>query len=41
VLDTLDRVVSVYNLTTHDLAEASNYAELRTILLAAARRYPD
>jgi hypothetical protein len=37
VLDRLNRVISVYNLTSHDLAEASNYAELRTILLDAAR----
>lgn len=37
VLDAENRVIRVYNLTDHDLANAANYAELKAILVGAAR----
>lgn len=37
VLDAENRVIRVYNLTDHDLVNPTFYAELRDILLAAAR----
>ena len=37
MLDAQNRRVAVYNLTTHDLNDPANYAELRDLLLAAAR----
>jgi hypothetical protein len=36
VLDDQNRVITVYNLTSHDLAQPANYAELKSILLAAS-----
>src|SRR5262245_36778231 len=36
ILDDLNQVVTVYNLTTHDLALTANYAELKALLIAAA-----
>jgi hypothetical protein len=36
VLDEENRVVETYNLTTHDLANSTYYAELQRILLYAA-----
>jgi hypothetical protein len=40
VLDLENKVVSVYNLTVHNLADSTNYAELRTILITAAGPAP-
>jgi hypothetical protein len=40
VLDALNRRVAVYNLTTHDLGNPANYAELKNILLQAAGAVP-
>ena len=37
VLDQENRVVNIFNLTDHDLADSTNYATLRSILLEAAR----
>jgi hypothetical protein len=37
VLDGENRVIRVYNLTDHDLAEPAYFAELKNILLQAAR----
>jgi len=37
ILDRENRVLHVYNLTTHDLANPTNYAALRDLLLGAAR----
>ena len=36
ILDRDNRVVAVYNLTTHDLGDPANYAELYQIIAAAA-----
>ncbi len=36
ILDDENRPVAVYNLTIHDLSNAANYAELKTLLLNAA-----
>ena len=36
VLDPLNRVSAIYNLTTHDLADPVNYAELKALILDAA-----
>jgi hypothetical protein len=36
VVDDENKVVSIYNLTIHNLADSTSYAELRTILLSAA-----
>ena len=36
ILDPENVVLQVYNLTTHDLSNPTNYAELRDILLGAA-----
>jgi hypothetical protein len=36
VLDPQNKVLFVYNLTDHDLADSTNYAELRSRLLQAA-----
>ena len=36
VLDGENKVVSIYNLTVHNLADSTSYAQLRTILLDAA-----
>jgi hypothetical protein len=36
ILDTSNRVVGVYNLSLHDLANASNYETLRDMFIAAA-----
>ena len=36
ILDDANRVVSIYNLTVHDLALPSNQAELKALLIAAA-----
>jgi len=36
VLDDENKVVSIYNLTIHNLTDSTNYAQLRTILLTAA-----
>lgn len=38
VLDTDNRAIAVFNLTTHDLSEAANYQALKTALRTAARR---
>ena len=35
VLDDENRVFAVYNLTSRDLANAANYSELKSLLLAA------
>ena len=35
ILDPLNRVSAIYNLTTHDLADPVNYAELKALLVAA------
>ncbi len=35
ILDPLNQVFAIYNLTTHDLADPVNYAELRALLVAA------
>ena len=40
VLDDSNRVITVYNLTTHDLADSANYATLKNLLLMAARAIP-
>ena len=37
ILDGENKVVRIYNLTDHDLNVSAHYAELRGILLAAAR----
>ena len=37
LLDAENRPLLVYNLTEHDLSNADNYAELRQILIDAAR----
>lgn len=37
VLDADNRVIQVYNLTDHDLADPANYATLRGILIGAAQ----
>jgi hypothetical protein len=37
VLDADNKVVRVYNLTDNDLSDPAKYAELRSILLAAAQ----
>lgn len=37
VLDASNRVVAVYNLTSRDLGQPAYYAELRDLLVAAAR----
>lgn len=36
VLDDQNRRLAVYNLTTHNLADAANYTALRNLLLASA-----
>ena len=36
ILDDQNKVVAVYNLTSHDLSMSANYYELRTMLLNAA-----
>jgi len=36
VVDDENKVVSIYNLTIHNLADSTNYAQLRTILINAA-----
>lgn len=36
ILDGENRVIHVYNLTSHDLANASNYATLKNLILGAA-----
>jgi hypothetical protein len=36
VLDTENKPIAVYNLTTHGLGTPANYQELKTILLSAA-----
>jgi hypothetical protein len=38
ILDTQNRPVAVYNLTLHDLADTSDYAELKALLLEKAAR---
>ncbi|MBI5866308.1 MAG: hypothetical protein HZB38_17695 [Planctomycetes bacterium] len=38
VLDSQNRRVTAYNLTTYDLSDAANYAELKRILLEAANQ---
>lgn len=38
ILDTANRRVAVYNLTTHNLADTADYAELRALLLEVAAR---
>lgn len=37
VLDAENKFIHVYNLTSHDLADSTNYAALRSLLLDAAR----
>ena len=37
LLDGENKKVGVYNLTSHDLGNAANYAELKALLLDAAR----
>ena len=37
VLDAENKIISIYNLTTYDLRDSTNYARLRGILLDAAR----
>jgi hypothetical protein len=37
ILDQNNLVVGVYSLTTHDLSNPANYADLKNILLTAAR----
>jgi hypothetical protein len=37
ILDAENRVLEVYNLTQHDLAQPANYTELKDILSAAAQ----
>jgi hypothetical protein len=37
IVDGENKVIRAYNLTDHDLANGATYAELRDILLAAAR----
>ena len=37
ILDAENHLARTYNLTSHDLAVPANYAELRSILLSAAR----
>ena len=37
ILDTANNVLHIYNLTAHDLGHPSNYATLKTMLLAAAQ----
>lgn len=36
ILDTENKPIAVYNLTTHGLGTPANYQELKTILLSAA-----
>ncbi len=36
VLDGENRLVTIYNLTEHDLTDPANYADLKAILLSAA-----
>lgn len=36
VIDDENKVVAIYNLTVHNLADSASYAELRNILLNAA-----
>jgi len=36
VVDDENKVVSIYNLTIHNLADSTNYAALRNILITAA-----
>src|SRR5687767_2329456 len=38
ILDTRNVTIEVYNLTVHDLADPTNYADLRARLMAASRR---
>lgn len=38
ILDSLNRPVAVFNLTTHNLAEAAKYDSLKSILLGVASR---
>ncbi len=40
VLDTQNRKIAVYNLTTHDLGVPANYQELKGILTSAAGLSP-
>ena len=37
ILDAENQKIDVYNLTTHDLADPANYAELKQKLLEAAQ----
>jgi hypothetical protein len=36
ILDDLNQLVTIYNLTLHDLGVPANYAELKALLIAAA-----
>jgi hypothetical protein len=36
ILDDMNQLVTIYNLTNHDLQAPTNYAELKALLIAAA-----
>ncbi len=38
ILDTRNHVINVYNLTDHNLADSTNYATLKSMLITAARK---
>lgn len=40
ILDVQNRPVAVYNLTTHNLALATDYSDLKTLLLNVAQSQP-